>query len=147
MFSLTAEYALRAAVWLAQSGDIPRTNQEIAEATQVPASYLSKVLQALGRAGIVRGARGKRGGFELARPAAGLTILEIVNTVDPIHRIETCPLGLESHRAQLCPLHRRMDQAMETIERTLGGATLAEMCEQPGARPLCETSASRSAAR
>lgn len=146
MFSQTAEYALRAAVWLAQSGDAPRTNHEIAEATQVPASYLSKVLQALGRAGIVRGARGKRGGFELARPAEGLTILEIVNTVDPVRRIKSCPLGLASHRVALCPLHHKMDEAMETIEKSLGGATLAEMCAQPGVKPLCDASAQGGAA-
>ena len=38
-----------------------------------------------------------------------VTILDVVNAVDPIQRIKTCPLGLKTHGVRLCPLHRRMD--------------------------------------
>ncbi len=48
MFSQTAEYALRAVVYLASQPGTPRTTQEIAKATQVPTGYLSKVMQSLG---------------------------------------------------------------------------------------------------
>ncbi|MEZ5402746.1 MAG: Rrf2 family transcriptional regulator [Bryobacteraceae bacterium] len=140
MFSQTTEYALRAVVWLSESPDEPQTTIDIAAATQVPAGYLSKVLQALGRAGIVRGSRGKYGGFELTRPAASMTILEIVNAVDPVRRIEQCPLGLASHRGTLCPLHRKMDDALASIESSFREVTLAELSRgAAGVRPLCET--------
>ncbi|MFN7925790.1 MAG: Rrf2 family transcriptional regulator [Bryobacteraceae bacterium] len=146
MFSQTTEYALRAAVWLAQQRGA-QTNQDIAEATQVPAGYLSKVLQALGRAGLVHGSRGKHGGFELARPADDITILEIVNSVDPIRRIHSCPLHLKSHRVRLCPLHRRMDQALAVIEESFGGVTLAQLVDESAdSRPLCESVALMGAA-
>jgi Rrf2 family protein len=139
MFSQTTEYALRAAVWLAETSGRPQTTSEIAIATRVPAGYLSKVLQLLGRSGLVRGARGKHGGFELARPAAGLTILEIVSAVDPIRRILTCPLGLESHRKKLCPLHRKMDDALAAIESSFREVTLEELIAgDQQVRPLCE---------
>lgn len=138
MFSQTTEYALRAAVWLAENPGQPQTTQQIAHATQVPPSYLSKVLQALGRAGLVRGSRGIGGGFELSRHASQLSILEVVNGVDPIRRIHTCPLGLESHRVRLCPLHRKMDQALAIIEATLAGTTLADVLNEPAVQPLCE---------
>ncbi len=128
MFSQTTEYALRAALRLAETSGAPQTNQQIADATRVPAGYLSKVLQALGRAGIVHGSRGKHGGFALTIPPAQLTILEIVNAVDPICRITACPLHLDSHKDRLCPLHTKMDQALATIEDSFRASTLAELC-------------------
>ena len=48
----------------------------------------------------------------LAKPPGELTILEVVNAVEPIGRIKTCPLGLSSHGVNLCPLHRRLDAAL-----------------------------------
>jgi DNA-binding IscR family transcriptional regulator len=53
MFSQTAEYALRAVVALADSGGQPLTTQQISTVTQVPPDYLAKVMQALGRSGLV----------------------------------------------------------------------------------------------
>src|SRR5215218_1074463 len=106
MLSQTTEYALRAIVWLANTADDPQTTDQIAKATHVPCGYLSKVLQSLGRGGLVTAQRGKHGGFILSKPAASLTVLEVVNAVDAMRRIETCPLGLKSHGRVLCPIHR-----------------------------------------
>lgn len=139
MFSQTAEYALRAMVWLATRPDAPQTSQHISEGTQVPADYLSKVMQLLGRAGLVSGQRGKGGGFVLSRPARRISVLAVVNAVDPIQRIRHCPLKLKEHRGQLCPLHHKLDQAVAMVESVLADATIAEMIEDtsPGAlRPL-----------
>src|SRR5918998_6823233 len=97
MFSQTVEYALRAVVHLAGAAPRAQTTEEIARTTRVPQAYLSKVLQGLVQAGIVRSQRGIGGGMTLARPPAELTILEVVNAVDPIQRIRTCPLDLSAH--------------------------------------------------
>lgn len=137
MLSQTSEYALRAMVHLAVQ-DHPRTTVEIAEATKVPAGYLSKVMQSLARAELVLSQRGLGGGFTLARPADQITPLEVVNAVDPIRRIERCPLGLDEHREQLCPLHRRIDESIAAFERALGDTTLFEMAPNPRARKLCK---------
>ena len=138
MFSQTAEYALRAVVWLASAGGAPLATREIARAAQVPPDYLSKVLQSLGRAGLVEAQRGKHGGFVLARPAAAVTVLEVVNAVDPLRRIRTCPLGLRGHGRRLCALHRRMDEALAQMEAALGSTTIAELVAEPSpVRPLC----------
>src|SRR2546426_4721247 len=67
MLSQTVDYSLRAIVWLASHPNDPQTNQQIANATLVPAGYLSKVMQSLGRGGLVTAQRGKRGGFLLAK--------------------------------------------------------------------------------
>jgi Rrf2 family protein len=100
MFSQTVEYALRAVVHLAMKSPQPQKTAEIAEATQVPPAYLSKVLQGLKEKGVVRLQRGIGGGVALAHQPDQLTILDIVNAVDPIKRITTCPLDLTVKRCQ-----------------------------------------------
>jgi Rrf2 family protein len=138
MFSRTVEYALRSMVWLAQSHPEPQTTQQIAAAGHIPAGYLSKVMQGLGRAGLVQASRGLHGGFTLARAPGQVTILEVVNAVDPIQRIHACPLNLEAHSMFLCPLHQRLDDALASIEKAFGATSLAELVGAPSpVRPLC----------
>jgi len=139
MFSQTVEYALRAALYLAREAPEPRTTDRIALATHVPKAYLSKVLQGLGRAGLVRSQRGLGGGMTLMQDPKALTILEVVNAVEPIRRIKECPLGLTSHGMNLCPLHRRLDNALATVEQAFRKTTLAEILAEPmTSEPLCE---------
>lgn len=124
--SQTVEYALRAAVCLAGQPE-GQTTPEIAETTKVPPSYLSKVLQGLGRAGIVEGKRGVGGGFKLARPAGQISVLDVMEAVEPMQRIERCPLGLAAHADTLCPLHKKLDDALAEVERAFASTTLAEL--------------------
>lgn len=139
MFSQTVEYALRAVVHLAYIAPNSCKTQELADATQVPSAYLSKVLQGLVKATIVKSQRGIGGGVSLLKSPSQLTILEVVNAVDPVPRITTCPLGLASHGTRLCPLHERMDNAAEAIEQQFRDVTLAEILEETsGSKPLCE---------
>jgi Rrf2 family nitric oxide-sensitive transcriptional repressor len=138
VFSQTVEYALRAVVHLASEAPAPRTTDQIAAATLVPRAYLAKVLQSLARSGVVQSQRGLHGGMSLVKSPADLTILEVVNAVEPIERIRTCPLGLAAHGVRLCPLHSRMDRALATVETALGGTTLAEVLAEPTESvPLC----------
>ncbi len=138
MLSQTAEYALRAAVCLAASPDERLTTPRIAAITRVPAGYLSKVLQALARAGLVESYRGLGGGFVLARPAAELTVLEVINAVDPIRRITTCPLHIAAHGTSLCPLHRRLDGAIAAVEVAFAATTIAEILAEPEGAGFCQ---------
>jgi Rrf2 family protein len=137
MFSSTAEYALRAVVYLATHREGLHSSEAIAEVTKVPAGYLSKVLKDLAEAGVVSSRRGPNGGFALARPAEDITVLEVVNAVDPIQRIRTCPLGIPSHGTSLCRLHRKLDDTIALMEQTLQSATIAEMCEPQRAGNKC----------
>jgi Rrf2 family protein len=138
MLSQTVEYSLRAIVWLADHADDPQTTQQIAAATLVPAGSLSKVMQSLGRGGLVTAQRGKRGGFLLAKPAGEVSVLEVINTVEPIQRIRECPLGIAAHGSHLCPLHRRLDAAMAMIEKAFRETSIAEVLAEPStSKPLC----------
>jgi Rrf2 family protein len=139
MFSQRVEYALRAVVYLAQQAPAARTTEQIAAATRVPPAYLSKILQHLNQAGLVHSQRGIGGGMSLVRSPANVTILEVVNAVEPIRRIKTCPLGLASHGIRLCPLHKRMDKALAMVEDAFRQTTLDEVLKEPSSStPLCE---------
>ena len=138
MFSQTAEYALRAVVSLADHDEGPLTTQQISLATQVPLDYLSKVMQALGRGGLVESQRGKHGGFTLSRPAHRITILDVLNAVDPLPRIRSCPLRLKAHARHLCPLHEKLDHALATVERAFSGSLISDLlADDSSVRPLC----------
>jgi len=142
MFSQTVEYALRAVVHLAYCAPAASTTEQIAMTTKVPQAYLSKVLQGLSRAGVVRSQRGIGGGVALASTPDQLTILDVVNAVDPVQRIHRCPLGLASHGSVLCPLHRRVDDALAMVEDAFRTTTLAEILAEPTAsKPLCDVQA------
>ncbi len=138
MFSQTVEYALRAIVHLAKLPEVLQTTAQIAKATQVPAPYLSKVLQTLTREGLITVKRGVSGGFLLSKTPDQLTIYEVVQCVDPIQRIHKCPLELSSHRKRLCSLHKKMDSALEGIEDVFRSTTLADLMNSPNPSvPLC----------
>jgi Rrf2 family protein len=138
MFSQTVEYALRAVVYLADQAPSPRTTDQIAEMTLVPKAYLSKVLQGLCHAKIVQSKRGLGGGMILTKAPSELTILEVVNAVEPVGRIRECPLGLAAHGVRLCPLHKRLDSALAMVEEAFRQTTVAEILAEPTSnRPLC----------
>ena len=139
MISQTVEYALRAVVHLAAESPSSCTTMKLAEVTRVPAAYLSKVLQNLAKAGIVRSQRGVGGGVSLASEPNEVTIFDVVNAVEPMQRIKSCPLDLKEHGEGLCPLHSRLDNAMADLEVVFRRTTLAEILSQKGApMPLCD---------
>ncbi len=139
MFSQTVEYAMRAVLALAAGDGSPMTTRQIAETMLVPQSYLSKVLQALVRGGLVYSTRGLKGGFVLVRSAEEITLLQILNSVNPLQRIESCPLDLDEHHTALCPLHRRLDQAMAMVEQAFSTTTLAEILSEENPCPTLQT--------
>ncbi|MDP7016946.1 MAG: Rrf2 family transcriptional regulator [Pirellulaceae bacterium] len=135
MISQTAEYALRSIVYLADQ-DEPQTNAQIAKVTEIPVGYLAKVMQILSRTKLVNARRGLRGGFTLAYEPTDVTVLEVVNAVDPVRRFHECPLGL--HGMHLCPLHCRLDEASKAVEETFGDTTISDLLDAPKHRkPLC----------
>ncbi len=98
----------------------------MAEAIQVNAPYLRKVVDKLRNAEIVSSKRGTGGGIHLTADPNEITILDIVNAVDPIPRIQGCPLGLPDH-LELCSLHAELDEAISEVERVLARRTIGEL--------------------
>jgi Rrf2 family transcriptional regulator, nitric oxide-sensitive transcriptional repressor len=140
MLPKTAEYALRAAVWLGREANLTESADHLAGQTKIPRRYLHKVLQDLVRAKLVRSQSGPGGGYALARSPEKITILDVVNAVAPLERIRRCPLGLRSH-TQLCPLHAELDRVYAATEAALSRVTIAELLRSTSTIvPLCEIS-------
>tara|TARA_R110002111_G_scaffold262613_1_gene339531 strand:+ start:147050 stop:147427 length:378 start_codon:yes stop_codon:yes gene_type:complete len=117
----------------------PASADFLAEKTKVPRRYLTRVLQDLVAAGIVNSRSGPKGGYELVRDTAELTILDIVNAIAPLERITACPLGLKSHTS-LCPLHAELDRAYEATEAAFAKVFVKQLLESTSSIvPLCET--------
>jgi Rrf2 family transcriptional regulator, nitric oxide-sensitive transcriptional repressor len=129
----SAEYALRAVVVLARAEGAAMTAPQLAAASKIPVHYLSKILQELRRAGVVSSQRGTGGGFVLMKPPEETTVLDVVNALDPIERIRTCPLKLEEHGTNLCALHRKLDDAIAAVEKAFGASTLDQLAKAPPA--------------
>ena len=134
MISQTSEYALRAIVFLGNEG-APRTTAEISRSTKAPSDYLSKVMRGLVREGIVASRRGLHGGFTLARAPGELSVLDVVNAVDPLQRIRECPLGNKAHGVNLCTLHRTIDDTLARAEESFRQVTVKQLLgEEKGLR-------------
>lgn len=148
MFSQTSEYALRIIVYLASLNGKQATIAQIAEATRTPEGYLAKVLRSLVLAELLRSQRGPQGGSVLARPARQITVFDVIQAVDPIQRIRTCPLGIKGHGINLCPLHRRLDQAIAMVEDAFKKTNIAELVGAPAApQALCDLTVRRKGGR
>ena len=139
--SQTAEYALRAVIRLAQQPGVAQTTQQLAEATLVPQSYLPKVLQPLTRAGLVTAQRGSHGGYTLDRNPKTLSVLDIVNCVDPLRRIHHCQSGSNAEGRSLCGLHQLLDDELADTERRYRDTSIDNLLHLPGnVPPLCVAS-------
>jgi Rrf2 family protein len=140
MLPKTAEYALRATVWLGGMPGRVESADQLAKSIRVPRRYLHKVLQDLVKAGLVRSQSGPGGGYRLDCSPDEITILDVVNAVGPIDRICSCPLGLETHTS-LCPLHQELDTAYEAMQEAFARVTVAQVLKQNKGNPispLCE---------
>ena len=91
---------------------------------------------ALARVGLLRSQRGREGGFMLARPAGEMSVLSVVNAIDPLKRILVCPLDRPEHSGQLCPLHQRLDEAAAYLERSFAAWTIADLVTAGSLQPL-----------
>lgn len=140
MISQTAEYALRAIISLAEAHPEPMTTSMLSIHTKVQSGYLSKVMQHLVRGGLITSKRGLHGGFVLARNARDITMLHVVEAVETIPRIESCPLFIGTHGTKLCALHRKLDNIVDYMAKQLRGTTIAELLSETKAtnsKPLC----------
>jgi Rrf2 family protein len=93
-----ADYAVRAAVELAASGDSgPVKAEQISAAQGIPLNFLENILAELRRAGIVESRRGAAGGYLLARPAVEVSLADVIRAVEgPIANVRgLSPDGLE----------------------------------------------------
>jgi Rrf2 family iron-sulfur cluster assembly transcriptional regulator len=126
--STRGDYAARALLSLALHGsDRPTSVKEIAERTTLPQPYLEQILLAVKGAGLVRSKRGVGGGYVLARPAAEITLADIIGAVEgPQLPLSEHPDHCEGH----CVLQEVWVCVSEDTRRALERITLAELVER-----------------
>jgi Rrf2 family protein len=126
--SRTAEYSLRAMTYLARLQTSKRIRvRDLAEAVDLPAPYLSKIMQKLTAVGILDGQKGHHGGFLLAKPPAEIRFIDILQAVDFNPVAEHCLFGWDSCDEQdPCPLHPQWSILKDQIEQWARSHTLAD---------------------
>jgi Rrf2 family transcriptional regulator, cysteine metabolism repressor len=128
--SAKAEYACLALLALAQQGPEapPLRIREISEAHAIPERYLVQILLQLKGAGLVVSTRGAAGGYRLARPAAAITLGEVLAVIDGPDEVDhDAPRGNRAAAAILASVWKRV----RAVERgVLDSTSIAQLVEQ-----------------
>jgi Rrf2 family protein len=139
MFSTKAEYGVRVMAHLARcDGERPVSLGSIAEAEGLPLAYLEHLAQRLRKAGLVASKRGARGGYTLCRPAAEITMAEVVEALEgaiaPMECISATEDGTlvcsrEHADGEPCPTKLLWTRVQGAITGTLQDMSLADLTQ------------------
>lgn len=104
----------------------PVQARDITERQGVPQRYLEQIMQALVRAGILRGVRGPRGGYRLARERRRISVMEIFETIEALDGdTMLAPSSSRLSCEVVAPFHARLQTA---LAETIGDTTIADLC-------------------
>jgi Rrf2 family iron-sulfur cluster assembly transcriptional regulator len=141
MFTRTSEYALQALIYLAQhKDDWPIPGQRIADATEIPAKYLSKILGDLVREGMLDSSRGTGGGFWMTREPQEISLHDAVRLFEPVSS-GRCPFGnMDCDKSHHCIAHDRWAHVREVQETFLRETSIRDVIETADGSPSCAAS-------
>ncbi len=123
-------YALRLALDLANSGAAPV--REISARQNIPPAYLGKIVQALARGGVVRTKRGARGGVHLARPAAEITLRQVIEAAQGPISLSRCIVEADHDcptNSMACPVRQVTLRIQNLVTQELEAVTLADLVD------------------
>ncbi len=129
IYSSACGYAIRALTWMAlRKPEGYLLLGEICEQAALPRHFLAKVFQDLVRRGLLVSAKGRGGGFTLARPASRVTLYEIVEAIDGVAVLSQCVVGLaRCDDRQPCPQHDAWKPLRSEIHAFLQETTLERL--------------------
>lgn len=130
MFTTTTEYAIRGIAELASRVEPgqPLLLDELVKGTDLPRDFLAKVFQRLVKAGLLRSAKGRGGGFSLPKPPHEITLLHIVNAIDGPGRLDRCVLGLSRCNDEMpCAQHDLYRPLRQRLHAYLESTTVADL--------------------
>lgn len=128
----STEVAIRATLYLAgrPPGELSPV-RDIAKATSLPSPYLSKVIQRLAQAGLVRTFRGPGGGIELGKAPEAITLWALLCATDSLAGVRRCALGIGSCTpSNPCPLHEKWLPLRHEFQKLLESTTLAMLLRE-----------------
>ena len=122
------DYAVRAVLALSEADRVVAT-PELADELRIPAGYLPQIMPGLVRAGIVERRLGRHGGYRLARPAASISMLEVIEAAETApDRRPTCVLrGERCNPAAPCRVHPAIARASDAMRGALAGSDFASL--------------------
>jgi Rrf2 family protein len=133
-----ADYAVRATLDLALRPNGERAScEDIARRQNIPVPFLTKICARLAAEGILQSQRGVNGGVRLARPAAEISLLEVVEAIDgPItfNRCNRTPS--ECARSRTCPVHSVWAELCRDFRARLAAYNFALMAESTPRAPI-----------
>jgi Rrf2 family protein len=124
-----ADYAVRVMICLASPTNTHRISLiELAETIGAPESFLSKVMQALTRSGLVTSRRGQSGGFLISPLGSRASMRDVIESIDGPICLNVCLVsGRSCHRKTSCPAHPIWEKAQEAMLSVLAGASIAQL--------------------
>ncbi len=129
-FTRASDYAVRVLSYLANANGTVSRSQAIATATDIPESFLAKILGQLSRSGMVRSHRGAHGGFSLAVDAKTLTLLDVVEAMEgPLH-LNLCATPEPCSYVDKCPVQDAWAEAENSLRDSLRSHKILDLADQ-----------------
>ena len=133
MLSKSSKYAIRAVIFLAINSD--ENNKlspiEIAQAIEIPAPFIAKILQELTKRGLITSLKGRGGGFYLTKKNKKNSLISIVDSIDGVDKFQDCMLGLPvCSDINPCPLHNAIAPLRKKFVEQLTHKTIGELASE-----------------
>ena len=119
--------------------------REIAERQGISQRYLGQLIIPLAEAGLVKGIRGRRGGFILAKPPEQITLSEVIRISEGKISFEECVDNPElCEKSDSCVLRDVWSETIEAVDKVLNSTTLQDMINrQTGKETACPRQSQR----
>ncbi|MBI4411965.1 MAG: Rrf2 family transcriptional regulator [Deltaproteobacteria bacterium] len=122
-------YALQSLAWLS-SKKHPALSKEIAEDLSISPTYLTKILQTLRLAGILKATRGKNGGFQLNRSPTSIKLRTVIALFEDLVPWNFCPFTqtiCDGNPKKPCRLHHRWKKVLTAFDAFVDHSTVADL--------------------
>jgi len=131
----TTDYAIRTILYLAETQRIT-SSAEVSEKMGIPRKYLINIIGAMKDAGLIETYSGKKGGYKLGRPAAEISLFDIISVMEGTVRLNRC---LEDDRycsrfaTENCPVRKAYVDMQAYWEKYLKGITIENLLKDTDA--------------
>jgi Rrf2 family protein len=145
IFASTTEYAIRGLSELAaRSASKPVLLDELVAGTDLPRDFLAKIFQRLVHGGLLKSAKGRNGGFSLARPAHAITLMDILQVIEGGLPMDHCVVGMASCNDMMpCPQHDLYKPIRQRLKDYMQTTTLADLAASLRAKQTWQKSRDR----